>query len=228
MGQKIAWLLPLAFVLASNAAEVNRLTPQEKKEGYVLLFDGKSLTGWDGDPAAWSVSNGAIVALTDNYKIKQNTFLIHKTPQDNFILRAQVKLRNGNAGIQFRSRQLPGAGWIVSGYQADVSDAGDRSAWGNFYEERGRSRTMMKTPDEGWLKAKSVVRHQDWNDYEILADGAHIRLTLNGTVTIDTTDDKWSTGIIAFQLHSGEPMRAEFRSIRIKRLPPSGAARSAR
>ena len=110
----------------------------------------------------------------------------------------------------------------MSGYQADVADAGPRSAWGNFYEERGRSRTMMKTFDEGWLKAKAVLREKDWNDYEIFADGTHIRLTFNGVVTIDTTEDKWPTGIIALQLHSGEPMLVEFRKLRLKRMPAAG------
>lgn len=217
-----AWLLLLA--LAGDAtAEKNRLIKQEKKEGYVLLFDGKSLKGWDGDPESWSVKDGAIVGTNDVHKIEQNTFLIYKVPQANFILRAQVRLRNGNSGIQFRSRQLPGPGWIVSGYQADLSDETGRESWGNFYEERGRSRTMMKTPDEGWQKAKTVLRDKDWNDYEIFADGPRIRLTLNGLVTIDTTEDKWPTGIIAFQLHTGVPMLVEFRNIRLKRLPPNGS-----
>ena len=50
-------------------------------------------------------------------------------------------------------------------------------------------------------------------------DGPRIRLTLNGLVTIDSTEDKWPTGIIALQLHTGKPMLVEFRSIRLKTLP---------
>lgn len=221
----IRFALLLMLVLAGSAAGLNQLTEQEQQDGFVLLFDGKTLNGWDGDPNAWWVKDGAIVASNDKHHIEQNTFLIYKEPQSNFILRAQVRLRNGNSGIQFRSRQLPGPGWIVSGYQADISDAGDRSAWGNFYEERGRSRTMMKTPDEGWQKAKHVVRMKDWNDYEILADGPRVRITLNGVVTIDTVEDKWLSGIIGFQLHRGEPMMVEFRNIRMKVLPANGESK---
>ena len=103
------------------------------------------------------------------------------------------------------------------GYQADCSE-GPNSAWGNFYEERGRSRTMMKTPDEGWLKAKAVVRVGDWNSYEIYAKGNHIRLTLNGLVTIDTTNEGAPDGVIALQLHAGEPLKVEFRNIKVKPL----------
>ena len=118
--------------------------------GYTLLFNGKNLDGWDGDPALWSVQDGAIVGSSDGHPFKVNTFLIYKTRKfSDFTLKASIKLRNHNSGIQFRSGQLPGPGWIVSGPQADASDAGDKSAWGNYYEERGRSRTMMKTPDEG-------------------------------------------------------------------------------
>lgn len=210
-------LLCLALMVPLAAAEPNTLTPEEKKAGYILLFNGRNLDGWNGDPEAWSVEDGAIVGTTDHHTIKQNTFLIYKKKYADFILRADVRLRNGNSGIQFRSTVMPEiAEWVVKGLQADLSDEPGREAWGNFYEERGRSRTMMKTPDEGWQKAKDVVRMHDWNSYEILAQGQHIRLTLNGLVTIDTTENQSSDGVIALQLHMGKPMRVEFRSIRIK------------
>jgi hypothetical protein len=216
----VKWLLIAALACTASAAESNRLTPQEKKEGYALLFNGKNLDGWDGDPQRWSVQDGAIVGSSDGRPFKVNTFLIYtKRKYANFILKASIKLRNHNSGIHFRSEQLPGPGWIVSGLQADASDAGDKSAWGNYYEERGRSRTMMKTPDEGWLKAKPALRKQDWNDYEILADREHIRLTFNGVVTIDTQEKQRLDGIIALQLHAGPEMRVEFRNLKIKVLP---------
>jgi len=146
-------LLCLAFAvpaLYAAGGEPNRLTPEEKKEGYILLFNGKTLDGWDGDTEAWSVENGAIVGTNDHHLIKQNTFLTYKQKYADFILRADVRLRNGNSGIQFRSKLMPEiAPWVVGGLQADLSDEPGREAWGNFYEERGRSRTMMKTPDEG-------------------------------------------------------------------------------
>jgi Domain of Unknown Function (DUF1080) len=212
-------ILFLALACAAAAADINRLTPQENKEGYTLLFNGKNLDGWDGDRSLWSVENGAIVGSSDGRPFKVNTFLIYKKRNfSDFILKASIKLRNHNSGIQFRSEQLPGPGWIVRGLQADASDAGDKSAWGNYYEERGRSRTMMKTPDEGWLKAKPVLRKQDWNTYEILAEGEHIRLTFNDVVTVDTQEKQRRDGIIALQLHAGEPMRVEFRDMKIKAL----------
>ena len=106
--------------------------------------------------------------------------------------------------------------FVVTGYQADASEAGDHSAWGNFYEEKGRGRAVMKTEDEGWHKAKSLVRHGDWNSYEVLAQGSHMRLRFNGLETIDLKDDKAKDGVIALQLHAGAPMRVDFRNIRLK------------
>ena len=162
--------------------------------------------------------DGAIVGSTDGHPVQQNTFLIYKQPYADFALQADVKLRNHNSGIQFRSTWLPGPGWVVTGYQADFSEAKEKSAWGNFYEEKGRGRAVMKTPDQGWLVGQKVYKPHDWNHYEILAQGARIRLKLNGTVTIDTTDDKASTGVNALQLHMGEPMQVEFKNILLKPL----------
>lgn len=202
------------------AAPPNQLTPEEKKEGYKLLFNGRNLDGWDGDPVRWSVKDGVIVGSSDGHPFTVNTFLIYEGTFRNFILKGDIKLRNHNSGIQFRSEQLPGDGWMVRGYQADASEVGDeKSAWGNLYEERLRGRNVMKTPDEGWKIAKSLVHHGDWNSYEILADGDHIRLTFNGQVTIDMHDSASSSGIIALQLHAGPEMRVEFRNLKIKTLP---------
>lgn len=187
---------------------------------FVDLFNGKDLTGWRGDPAVWKVQQGTIVGTTDGHAIEHNTFLIHEKPVRDFHLKAQVRLRNNNSGIQFRSTVLDEAKWIVSGYQADFSEAGDRSAWGNFYEERGRSRTLMKTPDEGWQKGKLVYRKGDWNTVEVIAIGSQFRILLNGTETINTTDDKVREGVLAIQLHNGAPMRVEVRRIQIKTLKP--------
>ena len=194
----------------------NSLADDEKQQGFVLLFDGKTLDGWDGDSRIWQVGDGVIVGSSDKYSPEHNTYLVYKVPYTDFILKAEVKLRNGNSGIQFRSKLLPD--WIVHGYQADLSYAGERSAWGNFYEEKGRGRGVMPTPSAGWEKAKSAVRDKDWNQYEIYAKGSHVRLKLNGVVTIDMHDDKTASGVIGFQLHTGKPMEVRFRGIKIKPL----------
>ncbi len=215
----IAFLGAVAMPAQLAAQPFNQLTPEEQKEGYTLLFNGKNLDGWDGDKVLWTVKEGLITGCSDDHPFKVNTFLIYKDEFADFEMKADVRLRNNNSGIQFRSVHIPGPDWIVMGYQADVSDEPGREAWGNFYEERGRSRTMMKTPDEGWLKAKSVVDMHGWNHYRILAQGDHIVLTLNGVVTIDTHEGKSRSGVIALQLHGGKPMKVEFRDLKLRKLP---------
>ena len=189
----------LLFCVAGFAAE----------KGFEPLFNGKNLEGWDGDPKLWSVRDGMIVGSTEGVKLKSNSFLITKQPYKNFILRAEVKLRNHNSGIQFRSEALPD--WVVRGYQADMAE---NNYWGSIYDERGRG--MLA---EGWKgKAEKVVKLKDWNEYEILCDGDHIQLKLNGMVTADIHDSAKLEGIIALQIHAGPPMEAYFRNVRIKIL----------
>src|SRR5438270_14012567 len=106
------WLLLAALAIGSVCAFA--------EEGFKPLFNGKDLSGWDGDPRLWSVRDGMIVGSTEGVSLKDNSFLISKQSYDNFILRAEVKLRNHNSGIQFRSEALPN--WVVRGYQADMAE----------------------------------------------------------------------------------------------------------
>jgi hypothetical protein len=175
------------------------------------LFDGKTLQGWDGDLRLWSVRDGAIVGSTEGVTIENNTFLIYREKQfADFVLRAQVKLRNHNSGIQFRSEELPG--WVCRGYQADMAEG---NWWGGIYEERGTRGVMVN----GWKgKAEKVVRSNGWNDIEIYCRGEDIRITLNGMVTAELKDSARMEGILAFQLHTGPPMEVLIRNVRIKEL----------
>jgi len=180
-------------------------------DGFQPLFNGRNLDGWDGDPRLWSVRDGMIVGSTEQVKIDKNQFLITKNSYRNFVLRAQVKLRNHNSGIQFRSEARPG--WVVAGYQADMAE---NNYWGCIYDEKGTRGILVN----GWKdKAEKVVRLQDWNDYEITAEGDQITVKLNGVVTAELKDSARLEGVIAFQLHTGPPMEAYFRNVMIKVLP---------
>ena len=208
--------LAACAVSVALAEATNVLTKQEEREGFVLLFNGKDLTGWDGDPRIWSVRGGAIVGSTDTHSVDQNTFLIYKETYADFVLRFEIKLRDGNSGVQFRSTRLPD--WVVTGYQADASEADERSAWGNLYEERGKGRGLMRTQDEGWQKARPVVRKGDWNHYEVVAQGRRVVLRLNGVETINQEVGKTDAGVIAIQVHRGPPMEVQLRNIRLRVL----------
>ncbi len=179
-------------------------------DGFHPLFNGKNLDGWEGDSRLWSVRDGMIVGSTEGTKLTHNSFLISKQSYRNFILRAEMKLRNHNSGIQFRSEVLPE--WVMRGYQAD---AAENSYWGCLYEEKGTRGLLVNSWKE---KGEKVARLKDWNEYEILCDGDHIQLKLNGEVTADVHDAKWAEGHIGLQLHAGPPMQVYFRRIQIQVL----------
>ena len=183
-----------------------------QEAGFQPLFDGKTLKGWDGDPRLWSVRDGAIVGSTEGVSLTDNSFLISKEKYSDFILRAETKLRNHNSGIQFRSEALPN--WVVRGLQADMAQG---NWWGSIYDEKGKRGTVVN----GWKgKGETVLRPNDWNDYEITCNGDLIQLKLNGLLTAELHDlpESPRTGIIALQLHKGVPMEVQFRNIRIKEL----------
>ena len=176
------------------------------------LFNGKDLTGWvtPEDKSLFAVEDGEIVGRTKG-DLKKNEFLVTDKPYGDFVLKAKVKFRNGNSGIQFRSKRADDG--VVSGPQADVADG----YWGLLYEERGRG-ILERYPEE---KAKELVKKDDWNEFVITAKGQHVTIDLNGTRVIDREDPKFDKdGIIALQVHVGPAMEVRYKDIEIKELAP--------
>lgn len=181
------------------------------EDGFRPLFDGKTLNGWEGDPRLWKVQDGAITGNTDGVTLQNNSFLIYKKGEvRDFHLRAKVKLRNHNSGIQFRSEELPN--WVVRGYQADMAQG---AWWGSIYDEKGTRGVMVN----GWKgKAEKVVKPDDWNLVEVRCQGDHLQVFVNGMLTSDLKDSAKASGILALQLHQGPGMQVQFREIEIKEL----------
>ncbi len=204
----VAAFLSLAFFVFPGNTD-NRLTAVEKQQGWELLFNGRNLNGWYGRPGLWKVVDGTIVGSSGR-RLRRNTFLISRREFSDFILKVDIKLINRNSGVQFRSKVLPR--YTVRGYQADATRG---KAWGNLHGENTGRRVIV----DGWTgKGQTVVRPTKWNHYEIYCRGDHIKVTLNGLVTVDTQDDMYREGVIAFQLHRGRPMSVAFRNIKIKPL----------
>ena len=177
------------------------------------LFNGKDLTGWvtPADKSLFEVEDGEIVGRTKE-TIKKNEFLATEKTYGDFVLKVKVKIKNGNSGIQFRSKRTDEG--VVSGPQADVADG----YWGLLYEERGRGK-LEQYPED---KAKELVKKDDWNEFVITAKGQHVTIDLNGTRIIDRDDPKFDKeGIIALQIHVWpEPMEVRFKDIEIKEIKP--------
>ena len=102
------------------------------------MFNGKNLDGWNGDPRLWKVEGDEVVGSTDGIEIEANTFLIAGKEYGDFHLKLQVKLRNHNSGVQFRSTKFPD--WVVKGLQADMA-AGNW--WGSIYDEKGTRKGIV-------------------------------------------------------------------------------------
>ena len=191
-----------------------------------------------------SVKDGAITGVTGSdgdTKISHNTFLVWTNGEvANFELRLSYRIENGNSGIQYRSKVTEQGkfGPIVGGYQADF-EAGKKYS-GILYEERGRGilaergqKVVIKAMDgkhkvdvagsvgeSNEIQAK--IKHEDWNDYVIIAKGNHLQHFINGQQTVDVTDEHEAkaakSGVLALQIHAGPPMVVQFRDVRIKSL----------
>lgn len=190
---------------------------------FVSLFDGETLDGWHGNEEFWSVQEGAIVGKCDG-NIPDNTFLIHETEYDNFVLKVKFRLVNhtGNSGIQFRSQEMTELNgnalpeFVVGGYQADI--ASERYMGILYGEKTGRGIIHDTTP-EVQAALEEAVEKDGWNEYVITADGDHIMQVLNGVTTVDIVDPEGAdSGIIALQLHAGHDMEIHFKDIMIHEL----------
>jgi putative membrane-bound dehydrogenase-like protein len=181
-------------------------TPENAKD----LFNGKDLTGWDGDAKLWSVQDGEIVGKSPG--IKKNTFLTSQMIAEDFKLTIKVKLvpNKENSGVQFRSELLPDG--EMKGPQADVGVGW----WGKLYEESGRG--VLSDTKAG----EKVVKTDDWNEYVIVAEGSRVKTYLNGELCVDVDDAKLSRrGIFGLQIHSGGPMEVRFKDLKLEVLTPS-------
>jgi hypothetical protein len=244
-----AWAVVVALSGAAIAAQQgpyapkqsDRPTPVEGDEpGFVSIFDGQSLKGWEGDPAYWRVEAGALVGeITPATVVKSNTFIIWRggRPKD-FELKLDYRITAaGNSGINYRSASVPdpvtpGNAFALRGYQFDID--GGRRYVGNNYEEKGRlfmavrgqvTRVTGGRPpvlvaalgDEAQLAALAT---DGWNAVHLIVRGNTLMHLLNGRLMSVTIDDdapnRPADGLIGVQVHVGPPMKVEYRNIRLK------------
>ncbi len=203
-------------------------------EGFVSLFDGKSLRGWTGDPQYWSVEDGAIVGKADG-TLKRNHFLTWTgATVRNFELRVKVKVSpGGNSGLQYRGQMRPEIGLdCVSGYQCDVV-AGHPDYDGMLYEERGRrilshtgEKVIVDSEGQPWVVGtmeKKVFPPGEWREYRVLVEGNRHRHWIDGHPTADLIDfdetGRALEGVLAVQVHVGPEMKIQYKDFRIRHLP---------
>ncbi|KAA9038040.1 DUF1080 domain-containing protein [Ginsengibacter hankyongi] len=213
MNKLVLFLLVSMINISSSKAQTN---------GWINLFDGKTLNGWKtlAGTAKYSVENGTIVGTT--VANSGNTFLATEKEYGNFILELDIKIEspNGNSGVQTRSHYNPaghdGKG-LVYGRQVEV-DPSDRKWSGGIYDEGRRQWLYPLTLN---TKARDAFKANEFNHYKIECIGNEMKTWLNGVPVaylVDTIDEK---GFIALQVHQVKNAdeagkKIYFKNIRIK------------
>ncbi len=183
------------------------------------LFDGKTWTGWEGDTATtWRIENGEIRGGSLTTKVPRNEFLTTSQRYGNFDLKFKVRLEGTegfvNGGVQFHSERIPNHHEMI-GYQADIGHGYD----GALYDESRRNKILQQPSAE--LLAK-ILKPGDWNEYRVRAENGHIQIWLNGTKTVDYTEEDKSIpqkGLIGLQIHGNCKAVISFKDIVIEELP---------
>lgn len=230
-------LIKVVSALFAAAVLIPALQAADENEGFKRIFNGKDLSGWEGNPDFWSAKDGEIVGQTTKEKpTKGNTFIIWRDGTvDDFELRLKFKIIGGNSGIQYRSKEIDKANFVIGGYQADF-EAGTTYS-GILYEERGRGilaqrgqKTIVRENGKPEVvgsvgdskEIQAAIKKEDWNEYHVIARGNHFVHKINGLTTVDVVDEdaknRAMSGLLALQLHAGPPMTVSFKDIELKRL----------
>ena len=208
-------LMLLAVIVISNGQSC---IAQKNKNGFVQIFDGKTLKGWKGDTVYWRVENGSLVGeITPATLLKTNSFIIWQGGQPaDFELRTEFRItKAGNSGINYRSEIVDNVPNALRGYQADIDGAVRYT--GQNYEERGRTtlayrgQKVIVEGKEGSVQSnvkgnawtgvkvtgslgssdslKALIRYEDWNECRLVVKGNRLQHFVNGVLMSDVTDE---------------------------------------
>jgi hypothetical protein len=195
-------------------------SPEDKKDeekGWVQIFNGKNLTGWTVFPRGtgqWRVEDGVLIGsgpashlftVRDNYK--------------NFRYRVEAKINDhGNSGQYFRTQFGPG---FPRGYEAQINSTHrDPIRTGSLYPSFNPS---LSSAEKAKISVTDMlVPANEWFTQEVIADGNHIIIKVNGKTTVDFVDEKntYPKGRFALQQHDPKTV-VSFRKIEVMELPPT-------
>ncbi len=195
MRHGIGCLFTGVLAVALSAASI------QAEEGWIVLFDGKSLEGWKASerPENWTVEDGAIVG-----RGKRSHLFYLKRKFKDFEFKAEVMINpGGNSGMYFRTQWGPG--W-PKGYEAQVN---------NTHRDPRKTGSLYGFVDV----RKQLVKDNQWFTQHVTVRGNHIVIRVNGKVVVDFVDPKhtYKEGYIALQQHDpGTVVR--YRKIMVKPL----------
>ncbi|RZO57657.1 MAG: DUF1080 domain-containing protein [Limisphaerales bacterium] len=191
---------------------------------YKAIFDGKTLEGWTqrNGTATYRVEKKSVVGKTNEGS--PNSFLCSDKEYGNFDLIFEVKVDDKlNSGVQIRSQTKGGPKGRVNGPQVEIEASGKNGAEAGYIY--GEAAGGWMTPADK-LKPHKHFKDGKWNKYRVVADGANIKVWINGAVVSDLNhEEKYKShpkGFIGLQVHSigrgSGPYEVRWRKIKIKEL----------
>ena len=181
--------LSVAFLTAGAFVHGQELSEAEKKDGFRLLFDGKTFDGWkttDKTPKSWKIESGMLI-LTGG-----SSHLYTKDSFEDFILRLEWRpaKKGYNSGIFIRGNN-----------QLQMQQQNCGMLMSNTKETKGVPK-LHKAPGE-------------WNEWEVVCVGSNVSLKVNGTLAWKIDNFKAKKGTIGIE---AEGHRIDFRNLRIKEI----------
>lgn len=228
-----------AAVLKHGSTNNPNSSPTPNVDGFISLFNGHDLAGWEGLAGFWSVRDGAITGRQEKDTSKQ-TFLVKSglnVGDFELHFKYAFKTSQGNSGIQFRSAMMDKDTFRVGGYQADFDAAAEYD--GSIYDEggiAGNRGTLSKRGErtswdaQNYRHLKLIATENDtlpsfkagnWNTGVLVARGARVSYSINGVLMTELVDESpyaLRSGLLALQLHQGYTMDVRFKDLQLKRL----------
>jgi len=212
----------------------------DDESGFIRIFNGRNLKGWEGNPDAWKVKDGAITSVGGN--TKKNWLIWRGGELRDFELRLAFKFTKGNSGVQVRSKEI--SKWQVRGYQVEIAQHSKMGLWHHSLAP-AKHRSHLATAGQRVVinregkkavekfgdaeKIQSVCKDGEWNKLTVITVGPRLIQKINGVVFADLTDEEKThssrSGLLALQDH-GEDTVVAFKNIRIKHMPPDDSGKS--
>jgi hypothetical protein len=192
-----------------------RADDKDDDKGWTQLFNGKDLTGWKTHPddkAKWEVKDGVLIGTGP-----AGHLFSERGDYENFRYKIEARINDkGNSGQYFRAiygKSFP------KGYEAQINVThGDPIKTGSLYPAFDPK--LPKEEREKLLVKKAAHKVDEWFTQEVIADGNHIIIKVNGTETVNFIDknNTYMKGHFAIQQHD-PGTRIEVRKIMVKELP---------
>ena len=193
-------LAAASTIFAMTALTACQSSTETAEAAWTTLFDGTSLDGWTPvGNAMWDLADGAVSGSAT----EGNGYLVSRDSYGDFELQVEFWVDEpANSGVFLRCQDTS-AITADNAYEVNIYDTRPDPAY--------RTGSIVNVAEP----AVSINAGGQWNTFDILAQGPHLVVKLNGTQTVDTMDSKHAMGPIALQYGAGV---VKFRSVKIRTL----------